>query len=148
MKDIILPLPVPFRWLYRWGGVGCADPLEYHKAVDLLRNTAMDPPPPPWKITKLPIAASIQGWAIIGPPVKRHLNGISLVGQWWPAFFTGIDFLSYTSTDSLSLLQNKLSTSKLWTWTPYIHICTLSKNSKRRSDKIQILIKVILIFWT
>ena len=22
--------------------------------------------------------------AIIGPPVKRHLNGVSLAGQWWP----------------------------------------------------------------
>ena len=24
------------------------------------------------------------GWAIIGPPVKRHLNGVSLAGRWWP----------------------------------------------------------------
>ena len=24
--------------------------------------------------------ASIQSWAIIGPPVKRHLNGVSLTG--------------------------------------------------------------------
>ena len=23
-------------------------------------------------------------WAIIGPPVKRHLNGVSLAGPWWP----------------------------------------------------------------
>ena len=23
-------------------------------------------------------------WAIIGPPVKRHLNDVSLVGRWWP----------------------------------------------------------------
>ena len=22
--------------------------------------------------------------AIIGPPAKRHLNGVSLVGRWWP----------------------------------------------------------------
>ena len=35
------------------------------------------------KATKL---ASIQCWAIIGPPAKRHLNGVSLAGQWWPAF--------------------------------------------------------------
>ena len=28
--------------------------------------------------------ASIQCWAIISPPAKRHLNGISLVGRWWP----------------------------------------------------------------
>ena len=23
-------------------------------------------------------------WAIIGPPAKRHLNGVSLAGRWWP----------------------------------------------------------------
>ena len=23
-------------------------------------------------------------WAIIGPPAKRHLNGVSLTGRWWP----------------------------------------------------------------
>ena len=23
-------------------------------------------------------------WAMIGPPVKRHLNNVSLVGRWWP----------------------------------------------------------------
>ena len=22
-------------------------------------------------------------WAIIGPPAKRHLNGVSLAGRWW-----------------------------------------------------------------
>ena len=30
--------------------------------------------------------ASIQCWAIIGPPAKRHLNGVSLAGRLWPAF--------------------------------------------------------------
>ena len=27
--------------------------------------------------------ASIQYWAIIGPPAKRHSNGVSLAGRWW-----------------------------------------------------------------
>ena len=55
---------------------------------------------PPWKITKIvgslsilvriPLKSqsyqsSIQCWAIIGPPVKRHLNGVALTGRWWPA---------------------------------------------------------------
>ena len=26
-----------------------------------------------------------QCWAIIGTPVKRHLNGVLLAGRWWPA---------------------------------------------------------------
>ena len=29
---------------------------------------------------------SIYSWAIIGPPAKRHLNGVSLAGGWWPIF--------------------------------------------------------------
>ena len=32
------------------------------------------------------ILASTQCRATIGAPVKRHLNGVSLVGRWWPAF--------------------------------------------------------------
>ena len=30
--------------------------------------------------------ASTQCRTTIGPPAKRHLNGVSLEGQWWPAF--------------------------------------------------------------
>ena len=56
-------------------------------------------PPPPWKITtiygslailvRIPLKlqsyqSSIQRWAIIGAKAKRHLNGISLAGRWWP----------------------------------------------------------------
>ena len=37
--------------------------------------------------------ASIQWWATIGPPEKRHLNGVSLAGRWWPAY-SGILILS------------------------------------------------------
>ena len=33
----------------------------------------------PWKITKLP--SQIQCWVIIGPPVKRYLNGVPLVDR-------------------------------------------------------------------
>ena len=51
-----------------------------------------DPPPPPsWKIKPSP--GTITGChhqapslgAIISPPAKHHLNGISLAGLWWPA---------------------------------------------------------------
>ena len=56
-------------------------------------------PPPPWKITKIkgslailvqvPLKSqshqsSIQCWATIVPPAKRHLNGVSLAVRWWP----------------------------------------------------------------
>ena len=56
------------------------------------------PPPLPWKITKIygslailvriPLKSqsyqsSIQCWAIIGPPAKRHLNGVSMAGRCW-----------------------------------------------------------------
>ena len=55
-----------------------------------------DPPPPPEKSQKSRVSkqywsrspeksqsyqASIQCWAIIGPPAKRHLNGVSLAGR-------------------------------------------------------------------
>ena len=53
--------------------------------------------PHPWKIGFLSILvrfplksqsyqASIRCWAISGTPAKRHLNGVSLAGQWWPAY--------------------------------------------------------------
>ena len=43
--------------------------------------------------------ASIQFWAIIDTPAKRHLNGVSLAGRWWPAY-SGI------CLDRLSALKN------------------------------------------
>ena len=61
------------------------------------RGFGPPPPPTPWKITKIWIflailnripwnsqnyQASIQRWAIIGTPAKRHLNS----GRWWSAF--------------------------------------------------------------
>ena len=57
--------------------------------------------PSPWKITKIKgvlailirspeksqrYQASIQRWPIIGPLAKRHLNGVSLAGRWWPIY--------------------------------------------------------------
>ena len=60
--------------------------------------------PHPWKIGFLSILvrfplksqsyqASIRCWAISGTPAKRHLNGVSLAGQWWPAY-SGVWILS------------------------------------------------------
>ena len=31
-------------------------------------------------------------WAIIGPPAKRHLNGVSLAGRWWPKHWMHVIF--------------------------------------------------------
>ena len=50
--------------------------------------------------------SSIQCWAIIGPPVKRHLNGISLAGHWWPVN-SGIWILPH-----LIKLKNKKTKTK------------------------------------
>ena len=51
--------------------------------------------------------ASIQCWAIIGPPAKRHLNGVSLADRWWPAFLEvfGSSLPSSTKKKTLSKLD-------------------------------------------
>ena len=49
------------------GGQGVRIPLKNHKNIGSLSNTGPDP----LKIYQ----ASIQCWAIIGTPAKRHLNG-------------------------------------------------------------------------
>ena len=54
----------------------------------------------PWKSQSYP--ASIQCWAIIGPPVKHHC--VSLAGRWWPSF---IAILIPSSSLSSSKNQNK-----------------------------------------
>ena len=40
--------------------------------------------PDPLKFTRLPSQQLM--WAIIGPPAKRHFNGVSLAGRLLPAF--------------------------------------------------------------
>ena len=73
--------------------------------------------PHPWKIGFLSILvrfplksqsyqASIRCWAISGTPAKRHLNGVSLAGQWWLAY-------SEWCLDPLSHHQLKKKLSKL-----------------------------------
>ena len=68
---------------------------------------------PSWKITNLlgflvrvripwSYQISVQCWAIIGPQAKRHFNGVSLAGRWWPAFI-GILSLPLPICRSLSL---------------------------------------------
>ena len=51
--------------------------------------------------------ASIQFRAIIGTPAKRHLNGVSLAGLWWPDY-SGI------RTDRLSHLKKRNKTCQSW----------------------------------
>ena len=57
------------------GGQGVRPPLKNHKNIVFFSNTGPDP----LKITKH--QARIQLWFIIGPPAKRHLNGVSLAGR-------------------------------------------------------------------
>ena len=66
----------------RRGGGGGPDPhLQNNKNIWFPSNTGPD------TLKKSQsYQASIQCWAIIGPPAKRHSNGVSLAGQWWPTF--------------------------------------------------------------
>ena len=48
------------------------------------RGSSINTGPDPLKTTKLPSQHSML--AIIGPPVKRHYNGVSLAGRYLPAF--------------------------------------------------------------
>ena len=82
-----------------------------------------DPDPPPWKNTKYRVSyqyrsgspnksqsykASIQCWAIVGPPAKRHLNGVSLAGRRWPLI------LIFGSSLPLSTKKKRRQS-----WTPF-----------------------------
>ena len=60
-------------------GSGPPPPLKNHKNIGFLRNTG------PGLLKSQGYQASIQCWAIIGPPGKCHLNGVSLAGRWWSA---------------------------------------------------------------
>ena len=54
---------------YMRGSRGVGDlPMEIHKAIEFLSNTGPDPPGKSQNYQ-----ASIQCWAITGPPAKRHL---------------------------------------------------------------------------
>ena len=63
--------------------------------------------------------ASIQCWAIIGTPAKRHLNAASLAGRLWSAY-SGIRILS-------SLIKNRTKkNNKKRQWqTFWIRACVL-----------------------
>ena len=57
-------------------GTGVRTPsLKYHKNIGFLSKTGPDPE------KSQSYQASIQYWANIGPPAKRHSNGVSLAGQ-------------------------------------------------------------------
>ena len=51
----------------------------------------------PWKIKKATKPEFMQCSNIIDMPAKRHLNGVSLAGRWWPAF-SGILSSLFSST--------------------------------------------------
>ena len=57
-----------------------AGPPENHKNIGFVRKTGPDP-----MKKSQSYQASIQCWAIIGTPAKRHLKGVSLAGRCWPA---------------------------------------------------------------
>ena len=48
--------------------------------IGFLSNTGPDP-----LLKSQSYQSSIECWVTIGPPSKRHLNGVSLAGLSWPA---------------------------------------------------------------
>ena len=62
------------HWSGGRGDTGVRTPLENHKNIGFLSNTGPDPLTQSYQ-------ASIQCWAIISPPAKRHFNGVSLAGR-------------------------------------------------------------------
>ena len=90
-------------WL--WNEFWC---LSWHGVYTICIYSCADPEgggsgPPPEKVQKYMVSlklflailarntlksqsyqSSIQCLALIGPPAKRHLNGVSLTGHWWP----------------------------------------------------------------
>ena len=61
------------------GGQGARTPTEKSQKYRASLQYWSDSPVKPHSLQ-----ASIQCWAIIGPPVKRHLNGVSLEDRYWP----------------------------------------------------------------
>ena len=47
-------------------------------------------------------------WSIIGPPARRHLNGVSLVGRWWPNIEWWIGSLVILRGSGPVLLRNPI----------------------------------------
>ena len=75
--------------------IGCICRIEYDIILTHQNITCADPegdwgwgPNPLGKSQSFP--ASIQCWATIDPPGKRHWNGVSLAGRWWPAIYISL----------------------------------------------------------
>ena len=83
----------------RGGGDRGSGPSGNYKNIEFFSSTGLNP----LKITK------IQCWAIMGPPAKRHLNGVSLAGLSWSAK-SGIWIIP-----PLSKLKKKIKGCQSWT---------------------------------
>ena len=66
----------------RGGGVRTHPPEKVQKYMVPLKLFLAILPRTPLKSQSY--QSSIQCWALIGPPAKRHLNGVSLTGHCWP----------------------------------------------------------------
>ena len=66
--------------IQRGGGVR-TPPLSSYKNIGFFSNTILVRIP----LKSQSYQSSIQCWTSIGPPAKRHLNGVSLAGRLWPA---------------------------------------------------------------
>ena len=98
-------------WADPEGGQGVLTPLKNHNNIGFPSNIDPDP------LKSQSYQASIQWWAIIDTPAKRHFNCVSLMGRWWP-IFSGISVLSH-----YTLWQNACMQS-VWTCSIEIKLST------------------------
>ena len=101
----------------RGGGAGGPDSLRNHKNIGFISKY--------WSRTvEKPqcYKASIQCWAIVGTPAKRHLNGVSPTGRWWPA---NGSILILSSTK----FKNKLDPSDktFWIRARMVYVCACAR---------------------
>ena len=138
--------------IQRGGGGPDPPPLKNHKNKGFLSNTGPDPR----KWQSYP--ASIQCQVIIGTPAKRHLNGVSLVGRWLPAYSV---FGSSHQKKNVANLdpppppwQNFLD-PRMWGWmstlltdfsfTSLICVCSKQKHSTRLHGWVRKLVGAIAV---
>ena len=98
------------------GGQKVCTPLKNHKNIGFPSNIDPDP------LKSQSYQASIQWWAIIDTPAKRHFNiGVSLMGRWWPNL---VAFRSSLTTPSDNMFWIRACMQCAWTSSIEIKLST------------------------
>ena len=97
------------------GGQGVRTPLKNHKIIGFPSNIDRDP------LKSQSYQASVQWWTIIDTPAKRHFNGVSLMGRWWPIL---VAFRSPLTTHSDNMFWIRACMQCVWTGSIEIKLST------------------------